>query len=107
MHWFPKHGKSMDTFRADVKKLLEQQTINAPRQEDDDNMTQEQFNKMMDNYLAQLAKQGPSDWSKEARTWAESNGIIVGDGSGSKQYKSFCTREQMVVFMQRLAKKLR
>jgi len=21
-HWFPKHGKSMDTFRADVKKLL-------------------------------------------------------------------------------------
>ena len=23
MHWFPKHGKSMDTFRADVKALLE------------------------------------------------------------------------------------
>lgn len=22
MHWFPKHGKSMDTFRADVKSLL-------------------------------------------------------------------------------------
>lgn len=22
MHWFPKHGKSMDTFRAEVKKLL-------------------------------------------------------------------------------------
>lgn len=22
MHWFPKHGKSMDTFRADVKALL-------------------------------------------------------------------------------------
>lgn len=23
MHWFPKHGKSMDIFRADVKKLLD------------------------------------------------------------------------------------
>lgn len=23
MHWFPKHGKSMDTFRADVKALLD------------------------------------------------------------------------------------
>lgn len=23
MHWFPKHGKSMDMFRADVKKLLD------------------------------------------------------------------------------------
>ncbi len=22
MHWFPKHGKSMDTFRADVKKAM-------------------------------------------------------------------------------------
>lgn len=26
MHWFPKHGKSMDTFRADVKALLEGKT---------------------------------------------------------------------------------
>lgn len=25
MYWFPKHGKSMDTFRADVKALLNQQ----------------------------------------------------------------------------------
>lgn len=23
MHWFPKHGKSMDTFRSDVKSLME------------------------------------------------------------------------------------
>jgi hypothetical protein len=22
MHWFPKHGKSMDTFRSDVKSVL-------------------------------------------------------------------------------------
>jgi N-acetylmuramoyl-L-alanine amidase len=25
MHWFPKHGKTMDTFRADVKKLLNEE----------------------------------------------------------------------------------
>ena len=30
MHWFPKHGKSMDTFRADVKALLNQQA--APKE---------------------------------------------------------------------------
>ena len=29
MHWFPKHGKSMDTFRADVKLLL-----NAPTEQE-------------------------------------------------------------------------
>jgi len=27
MHWFPKHGKNMDTFRADVKKLLNSDTV--------------------------------------------------------------------------------
>jgi len=29
MHWFPKHGKSMDTFRTDVKALLDTQTETA------------------------------------------------------------------------------
>lgn len=30
MHWFPKHGKSMDTFRADVKALLDSSKDTAP-----------------------------------------------------------------------------
>lgn len=30
MHWFPKHGKSMDTFRADVKALLGQSAETTP-----------------------------------------------------------------------------
>ena len=29
MHWFPKHGKSMDTFRAEVGKLLAASTTDA------------------------------------------------------------------------------
>lgn len=29
MHWFPKHGKTMDTFRADVKKLLSEEEKSA------------------------------------------------------------------------------
>lgn len=29
MHWFPKHGKNMDTFRSDVKALLDTQTEDA------------------------------------------------------------------------------
>lgn len=29
MHWFPKHGKSMDTFRADVALLLKADTTNT------------------------------------------------------------------------------
>ena len=29
MHWFPKHGKTMDTFRVDVKKLLSEEEKSA------------------------------------------------------------------------------
>ena len=45
MHWFPKHGKSMDTFRAAVKELLEkdnnttEQTPTAPATPATDNAT--------------------------------------------------------------------
>lgn len=69
--------------------------------EEDEEVTQEQFNKMMDTYLAGLAKQQPQDWSKTARDWAEGTGLIKGDEHGNKCYQSFCTREQMVQFLYR------
>jgi len=65
-------------------------------EEDNDMLTQDQFNAMMDAYLAKLAKKEPAAWSEEARSWAERNGIITGDGSGNKQYKKFCTREELI-----------
>lgn len=69
-------------------------------------MTQAQFDAMMEDYLNRLAQQEPSDWSAEEREWCEDNGLIKGDENGDKQYKMFVTREQMAVFMQRLAKRL-
>ena len=57
---------------------------------------------MIEDYLARLAQQEPSDWSAEERAWCEDNGLIKGDENGDKQYKMFVTREQMAVFMKRL-----
>lgn len=42
------------------------------------------------------AKLEPSDWSEDAREWAEKNGVISGDENGNKQYKKNCTREELV-----------
>lgn len=78
-----------------------------PRFSEEETMTQEQFNAMMEGYWRSLAAKEPSDWSAEARRWAEENGLIVGDGSGNRQYKAFVTREQMTVFMKRLAEMLK
>lgn len=69
-------------------------------------MTQEQFNKMMDTYQAEQAEKAPSDWSADARAWAEEQGIITGDSKGRMQYKAPCTREQLVVFLKRLTETL-
>lgn len=75
--------------------------------EDEEDMTQEKFNEMMEVYLAGRAKEDPSSWSKEAREWAEDNRIILGDGTGNMQYLSFCTREAIVQFLYRIADKIK
>lgn len=94
MHWFPKFGKNMDTFRQDVKTLLD---------EDEDEMTQEQFSKMMDTYLQEQAKLEPKEggWSTEYRKWCQENGIFAGDEHGKMMWLSWITREQTAAIIKR------
>lgn len=91
LHWFPKFGKTMDDFRADVAAEME-----------DNEMDQAQFNKLMDAYLEEKAKAEPSSWSQTARSWAESIGLIKGDGEGNMMYGANVTREQLMQFLYRL-----
>lgn len=81
----------MATVRKDVAAIM------AGEEE----VTQEQFNAMMDTYLLELAKKAPSDWSQDARLFAESKGLIKGDESG-KMYKKFVTREEMIEVLYRM-----
>lgn len=72
---------------------------------EDDQMTAEQFDKLMQDWLEKLKSQPPSQWSQDARQWAEKTGLISGDSQGNLQYRAPVTREQLVVFLQRLAEK--
>jgi hypothetical protein len=62
MHWFPKHGESMDTFRADVKAALIKQ---------EETMAQETFNQLMTAWQAEndpfykTPDDVPSYWKEE------------------------------------------
>lgn len=71
-----------------------------PRYEEEE-MTQEQFEAMLETYLKKLAQKPPAAWSAEARTWAEETGLIAGDETGNKQYRNFLTREQFAVLLHR------
>lgn len=69
----------------------------------EDEVTQEQFNEMMEVYLKQRKEKKPSkDWGVEEKEWAEFHKIIIGDTKGNLQYKSFVTREQNVIFLKRI-----
>lgn len=70
--------------------------------EEEEEMTQEQFNAMLENYWKDLAGREGAPWSAEARAWAEEAGLIFGDAGGNKQYRAFVTREQLMVFLKRL-----
>lgn len=69
--------------------------------EEEEEMTQEQFNNMMNTWIAEQAKKDPSTWSQESRTWAEKNSLIQGDAEGKKMYKKFITREELIAVLYR------
>ena len=77
--------------------------------EDDEDMTDEKFAEMMARYRKNLQDNDSQDWSKEAREWAISIGLIAGstplpDGSPNYMWQDFTTREQMVQFFYNFAK---
>lgn len=71
------------------------------------------FSKLNDNQITQLVekmnsvlgKKEPDNWSKDARKWAESTGLIKGDQYGNKQYKKLLTKEEVVQMMYNQDKK--
>lgn len=69
---------------------------------EEEQVTQQEFNEMMETWLERRAEEAPGEFSAAARAWAEESGLIKGDSAGRKQYKSFCTREQLMTFLYRL-----
>ena len=69
---------------------------------EDEDMTQERFNEMMNEYLKTIAAEQPSSWSVKEREWADKKGLINGDTKGNKMYKKFVTREELIAILYRL-----
>ena len=89
-----------------VTKALQPEPAPQPEEKKEENtVTQEQFNEMMEVWLQQQAAREPAAWSKEARTWAESNGYIKGNEKGQTMYKKPLTREEFVQVLYRIENK--
>lgn len=72
LHWFPKHGKSMDDFRRDVAAEMK-------KEEDDDMLSYEQWKSYMEQYLKELGALPVPDWAVKTGEWdkAFEDGIIA------------------------------
>ena len=94
MHWFPKFGKNMDMFRADVARVLR----------GEDEMTEEQVRAIIREELAaqeaQKVAEPADDWAKPYIQAAVQAGILDGveDGQGGitiARPKANPTRQEM------------
>jgi len=64
-------------------------------------MTQEEFNKMADTYLASLALKPASGYAKEGLDWAKAEKIMSGDTKGNMMPKSLLSREDFAIMLKR------
>lgn len=78
MHWWSKHGVSMDDFRQDIEKELTQ-------------MQEARVREIFHEELKKMATEPQSDWAESIMKKAIQNGIT--DGS---RPRSFATREEVV-----------
>lgn len=89
LHWFPRHGKSMDDFRQDVKEEMES------------DMSEQQFYEM---FLQAMAKYTKKLESKEVSAWAKEDwerAVEAGLFDGSMPQAPL-TREQAATIIARM-----
>lgn len=104
MHWFPKFGKDMDTFRQDVKNAMEDEDMTQEKFNEmlAAAMTQGKFNEMVDNYLNERAAKPESDWAKPYTEAAIQKGWFVGNEKGEFEWQGFVTREEIATIETRI-----
>ena len=96
MHWFPQHGKSMDTFRADVAAELKKEEME---------MTKEEIiaivNEVLDEREAARAAAPAADWDKAG----EFDKAIQSGLTDGTRPESYPTRMETAVIAQRVLEK--
>ncbi len=70
LHWFPKHGKSMDDFRADVAAELEKEDdLDMTIDEMIGKMTNQQAYQLLEKANAHAATLAEPEWSRQEGHW--------------------------------------
>jgi len=97
MHWWPRHGLSMDGFRADLKQFLEDEKM----KETEENYRV--FRAFMERYEAEQREKSPSVWAEEVCAKAVRAGLFAdGNGDGSMDSpQSYVRRQELAMVLAR------
>ena len=85
-NWFPRHGRSMDDFRANVARVMK----------GDEKMSYEQWKEYMERYRGELSGQPASAWAEKELAAAVSAGITDG-----QRPRDLVTREEAAIMAAR------
>ena len=88
-------GKIYEKYRAQKNEN------NGNDGKEEEEMTQAQFDKMLDNYFARLGIKKAQRLVKRTENGPRKRKIIQGDPDGSKRYGSFITREEAAAMIHR------
>ena len=83
LHWFPRFGKTMDDFRADVAQIMKGENAE---------MTYDQWKEYMDRYLNERAELPASGWAKPLIEEA----VRLGITEGGEWPRGLATREEAI-----------
>ncbi len=104
-HWFPKFGKSMSDFRQDVYGQMQtsQQEANQAEKieevEEEETLTQSQFDAMMDSWITSRSGLEASDWA--VAELEEAKAAAITDGN---RPQAFATRQEVAIMLVRATK---
>lgn len=77
--------------------------VNSKLEEmEDEDMTQEKFNELANNWLESLNQKGAANYAQDALNWGKSTGLMLGDEHSNQMPKGLLTREQFIVVLKRM-----
>lgn len=90
---------TLENFKKDIKNRIEEL--------EDENMTQDKFNELMNNYLNELRNKQAFDYQEEPLRWAKEQGLLAGDSNGNQMPQDFLSRGDMAVILNSFYNKLK
>lgn len=105
-NWFPRHGKTMDDFRAAVASALQEEATDMTKEEIE-SLVEAETKRQLDARLSLAGSNSRHEaFAQDAIAWALALGLVEGDGKGNYGYQQPLTLERFLTILYRYTNRL-